>query len=104
MTTEHSLASELLAETAQIRWHDLQRFFASGHAIAVDSSLDLIEVATAITQDNATQVKQWMESGLVDAVKDQQAQVWYEADAILWAVVIKPWVLVQHKAASNTHD
>lgn len=92
---EKDLASELILETAQIRWHELQRFFASGNAIAVDESLDLIQVATEITKDNAVQVKTWMDAGLVDSVKDKQAADWYEQDALVWALVIKPWVLVQ---------
>ena len=100
MTNEQPI-SELLLETAQIRWHELQRFFASGNAIAVDASLDLIQVATEITRDNAAQIKQWMEQGLVDAVKDEQAKTWYEQDAVVWALVVKPWVLVQHKPASE---
>ena len=92
---ENNLASELVLETAQIRWHELQRFFASGNAIAVDASLDLIQVATEITNDNAAQVKLWMDTGLVDTVKDTQATQWYEQDVLVWALVIKPWVLVQ---------
>jgi len=94
---DNTLTSELLLETAQIPWRELQRFFASGNAISVDDSLDLIHVATQISNDNATQVKAWMEAGLVDAVKDSQAQTWYEQDVMLWALVIKPWVLVQYK-------
>lgn len=94
---DQQLDSELNQETAQIRWHELQRFFASGHAIAVDASLDLIYVATQITKDNAPQIKAWMDAGLVDAVKDTQAQQWFEKDALVWALVIKPWVLVQYK-------
>lgn len=94
---DQELRSELNLETAQIRWHELQRFFASGHAIAVSEALDLIDVATQITKDNAPQIKDWMAAGLVDAVTDAQAQQWYEQDALVWALVIKPWVLVQHK-------
>lgn len=94
---EKDLAAELVLETATIRWHELQRFFASGNAIAVDESLDLIYVATQISNDNAVQIKAWMDAGLVDAVKDSQAQEWYDQDAVLWALVIKPWVLVQYK-------
>lgn len=100
MNDQH-LNSELNQETAQIRWHELQRFFASGHAIAVDASLDLIHVATQITKDNAPQIKTWMEAKLVDAVTDAQAQDWYERDALVWALVIKPWVLVQYKPDNN---
>ena len=99
--TNEKLTSDLLLETAQIRWHELQRFFASGNAIAVDASLDLIQVAAEITADNDVQIKQWMEAGLVDVVKDDQAKAWYEQDAVVWALVIKPWVLVQHKPASE---
>jgi hypothetical protein len=95
------LDSQLNQETAQIRWHELQRFFASGHAIAVDASLDLIHVATQVTNDNASQIKEWMTAGLVDAVKDAQAMEWYEQDALVWALVIKPWVLVQYKPGDN---
>lgn len=95
MTNE--LEQQLNLETAQIHWRELQRFFASGNAIAVDPSLDLTHVAAEIAADNAAQLKEWMEAGLVDAVKDAQALQWYEADALVWAVVIKPWVLVQNK-------
>lgn len=91
----NEIEQQINLETAQIRWHELQRFFAGGNAIAVDASLDLTHVAAQIVADNAAQIKAWMEAGLVDAVKDTQAQIWYEQDAIVWAVVIKPWVLVQ---------
>jgi hypothetical protein len=89
------LEQHINLETAQIHWRELQRFFASGNAIAVDPELDLTHVAAQIAADNAAQLKQWMDAGLVDAVNDAQALQWYEADALVWAVVIKPWVLVQ---------
>ena len=91
----NEIEQQINLQTAQIHWHELQRFFASGNAIAVDASLDLTHVAAQIVADNAAQIKEWMDAGLVDAVKDGQAQQWYEADALVWAVVIKPWVLVQ---------
>jgi len=93
MTNE--IEQQINLETAQIHWHELQRFFASGNAIAVDPTLDLTHVAAQIVADNAAKIKEWMDAGLVDAVKDTQAQLWYEQNALVWAVVIKPWVLVQ---------
>jgi hypothetical protein len=93
MTNE--IEQHINLETAQIHWHELQRFFASGNAIAVDPTLDLTHVAAQIVADNAAKIKEWMDAGLVDAVKDTQAQLWYEQNALVWAVVIKPWVLVQ---------
>lgn len=93
MTNE--IEQQINLETAQIHWHELQRFFASGNAIAVDASLDLTHVAAQIVADNAVQIKVWMDAELVDVVKDTQAQTWYEQNSLVWAVVIKPWVLVQ---------
>jgi hypothetical protein len=93
------LQAKLNLETAQIPWKELQRFFASGTAICVAAELDLTQVASVIAQDNATQLKAWMESGQVDAVTDQQAREWYQQDAVVWALVVKPWVLVQSASA-----
>lgn len=91
----NDIEQKINLETAQIHWHELQRFFASGNAIAVDPTLDLTHVAAQIVADNAAQIKAWMDAGLVDAVKDTQAQSWYGQNTLVWAVVIKPWVLVQ---------
>lgn len=100
-TIAPEVEQEINLQTAQIRWHELQRFFAGGNAIAVDARLDLTQVAAQIVADNAAQIKSWMDAKLVDAVTDTQAQQWHESDALVWAVVIKPWVLVQ--AITTTH-
>lgn len=82
-------------ETSRIAWKELQRFFASGAAVAVSPELDLVEVAYQISEDNKAQVAQWMAAGQVGRVSDEQAKSWYEADADVWAVVVSPYVLVQ---------
>jgi hypothetical protein len=82
-------------ETSKIAWKDLQRFFAAGMAIRVGEDLDLVEVAFKVSEDNATQIGEWMAAGKFGKVSDEQAGVWFERDALLWAVVISPWVLVQ---------
>jgi hypothetical protein len=82
-------------ETAQIAWKELQRFFASGVAIRVSEDLDLVEVAYQMSQDNADRIRQWMLEDKLGKVTDEQAAAWIEADALVWAVVVSPWVLVQ---------
>lgn len=84
-------------ETAQIGWRELQPYFARGVTVAVDETLDLVDVAFQISKDNKAQVAQWLESGQISKVTDAQALAWYEADALLWAVVARPYVLVQDK-------
>lgn len=82
-------------ETSQIAWKELQRFFASGTAVYVAPDLDLVEVAYQFSMDNKALVEQWMQSGQLGLVSDRQAIDWLEADAQVWAVVVKPWILVQ---------
>jgi hypothetical protein len=82
-------------ETAKIAWQELQRFFAQGHAVAVSSELDLVEVAFQMSCDNKAQLEAWMELGHVGVVSDAQALEWLEVNALMWSVVIRPWVLVQ---------
>ena len=89
------LAAKLTAETAKIPWRELQRFFAQGRVIHVATGLDLIEVAARISGDHAEQVDAWLSAGEVSRVSDEQARGWVEADALVWAVVVRPWVLVQ---------
>ncbi len=95
MNPEDFKRASVNLETARIAWKELQRYFASGVAIHVSSDLDLVEVAFQISEDNKAQVAKWMESGQVGRVSDAQALAWYEADADVWAVVARPYVLVQ---------
>ncbi|MDO8291617.1 MAG: DUF2288 domain-containing protein [Gallionella sp.] len=82
-------------ETSKIAWKELQRFFAGGTALMVSADLDLVEVAFQISEDNAAQIQQWMVAGKMGKVTDKQAAAWFEADAMVWAVVVSPWLLVQ---------
>ena len=82
-------------ETSRIPWNELQRFFAAGVAIAVDNELDLVEVAYQFSIDNKALVEDWLKSNLIGPVSDQQASNWYNNNTDVWAVVVKPWVLVQ---------
>jgi hypothetical protein len=82
-------------ETSQIAWKELQRFFANGAAVFVASNLDLVEAAYQFSIDNKDQVALWMQSNQLALVSDQQATDWFEQDAAVWAVVVKPWILVQ---------
>ena len=82
-------------ETSQIAWKGLQRYCASSVALAVADDLDLVEVAFQMSEDNTTQIRQWMVAGKFGKVLDEQTCVWFESDALLWAVVDSPWVLAQ---------
>jgi hypothetical protein len=93
---------ELNTETAKILWKELERFFANGTTIYVSPDLDLIDVALEVCHDNKAQMEQWMAEEKVGQVSDDQAIEWLEADATVWSVVVKPWVLVQPIKGSDS--
>lgn len=91
------LRARLNGETARLQWRELQRFFASGTVIAVSDELDLVEVAVRVASDDSAAVAQWMAENRLGKASDAQASAWLEADAALWTVVVKPWILVQQE-------
>lgn len=95
MNSQDELWVELNQQTARIEWSAIQRFFAAGRAIYIDPGLDLVGCACAFARDQHEQVQSWMKNGQIAPVSDAQAREWIEVNAELWAVVIKPLVLVQ---------
>ena len=89
------LLEKLHSETAQISWLELQRFFAQGVVMYVDSSLDLVEVAMLFAKDDSSKIEGLLECKKVCAPGNDQARGWFEREALLWSVVVAPFVLVQ---------
>ena len=92
---EPSINDKINRETARIHWSELAVHFAAGHLITITSELDLITAAKAMAEDNSQQIEHWMQQGHLLKTTDAQAIEWQAKNAELWAVVIKPWVLVQ---------
>lgn len=96
-TPELSLKQKLHSETALMPWRELQRFFAKGVVIVVDSSLDLVATAMMFAEDRANDLLPHTDSGAVAAPTNDQARNWYLSDVDLWSVVVAPYVLVQEQ-------
>ena len=90
-----NVLDNILGQTSKIAWRELARFFAGGKVLVVDNSLNLVEVAAAVSSDNTQAVSQWVAVNQLAAVSDEQALDWQQKDEHLWAVVTAPWVLVQ---------
>jgi hypothetical protein len=70
--------------------------------IYVSHELDLVEVALRIAHDDKEHIARWMNEGKVAKVSDDQALSWQATNALLWASVVSPYVLVQaDKATPN---
>ncbi|MFN3582116.1 MAG: DUF2288 domain-containing protein [Pseudomonas sp.] len=92
----------ILGATAAIEWKALEPHFALGHLLTVAPELDLVAVAKAFIDDDTARVKGWMSKGKVRVATDEQAADWNQRNPdSLWAVVIRPWVLVQERATRH---
>jgi len=96
------LRANINNETSRINWNELQRFFAGGWLIYVSSHTNLLDVAVAFSLDNKNEVSKWLASGEVAKVSDEQAKFWHDENSAFWANVIKPWVLIQPVAQTDT--
>lgn len=96
-TPDEIYRAKLNLETSQIAWTELQRYFASGAVLVIAPELDLVEVGFQMSKDNAAQIKQWLEQGQLAHVSDDLARQWLARDAMVWGVVVNPWLLVQDR-------
>lgn len=90
-----SLKEKLFSETAQIKWQELQRFFAQGNLMLVAKDCNLVNVACHFAEDDRDRLLSMLDDGKVIQPSNDQARTWYEEDATLWSVVVAPFVLVQ---------
>lgn len=92
---EPDLETRLNGQTAKIRWHELQRYFARGVVREVAPGEDLIAVGKAIIDNDTERVQQWLASQVLTVPDDAQALRWVVDDPEFWALVVAPWVLIQ---------
>lgn len=95
MTEQQSTFQRLNQETAKIHWQELQRYYAGGNMVEIDNTLDLVKTGVEIVQDNKALIESLITEGKIKPVDDKRAQNWLDKNQTLWALVIKPWVLVQ---------
>ncbi|UQS15476.1 DUF2288 domain-containing protein [Pseudomonas sp. HS6] len=95
-----TLYAKLLGETASINWKELERFYAQGALLWVDADLDLIAVAEAVASDQGEKVAAWLAEDKVAKLSETRALDIFERDPQMWAVVVRPWILVQERAST----
>jgi hypothetical protein len=93
--TEDLLRAKLNAETGKISWKEIERHFARGVLIRVSGEMDLVEVAFRMATDDRATVERWLNEGDIARASEDDAAGWNARDAVFWAVVAAPWVLVQ---------
>lgn len=101
---EVDLGTRLNLETGTIGWSDLVRHFARGVVIAVESPLDLIDVAACLARDDTVMLQGWLDAARVRRASDDDARDWTAREPQFWCVVTAPWVLVQERSAEPSES
>lgn len=99
---QQDLRAHLNAETGKLEWAEVERHFARGAVVKVDSTLDLVEVATCMARDDAEAIRGWMANGTLARATEDDARAWSKRRPLFWAVVAAPWVLVQEVGGSGS--
>ena len=80
---------KLSSEVHHMTWSFLQPHAQRGALLWVDSKLDLVQVAWAISQDHLSQVETWLMEGLIHKAIDQPL-----AEALAYRfIIVQPYVL-----------
>lgn len=89
-------------ELGVICFKDLQKFFAKGIVLIAAESMDVVETALAINEDDADKVQAWVDCGNLIRANDDHARAWLVEESVFKAVTVAPWVLVQEVIVSET--
>lgn len=88
---------KLNLETAIIKWKELQLFFAQGKLLIISNTVDLIEVATVIAENDETKLGKLIEALQVQFATPDWITANVQDSSDLWAVVVSPYVVAQLK-------
>ncbi len=89
------IRDKLNTEAGKLEWHELEKFFAKGVVIRVAASLDLIDVAAAMAEDDVSSIAAWKAEGHIGPPSDDDVAAWLASKPLFWAVVVAPWVVIQ---------
>ena len=97
-----STSEQLNLETAQIKWLDLQVYFAKGKLLIIDNSIDLIKAASLIADNDTAKISELIESRKISFATIKWAKQHCTELTDFWAVVVSPYVVAQLDTSSET--
>jgi hypothetical protein len=90
------LRERLEKDLGEVEWEQLSPHLKRDALIVVDASLDLVEVAVSVSEDDSGRVGKWVAANMLVKPTKEQATRWSEEPKKLFTVLIaKPFVLMQ---------
>jgi hypothetical protein len=90
------LKTRLREDMAETDWTSLIPHAQRDSIIVVNASLDLVDVAFALAQDDVTQVEYWIRESLIHKPTADELGVWNRDPTRLFlSLIVQPFVLVR---------
>ena len=91
-----SLQEQLSKDVANISWQDLLPHAKRDAVIVVAENLNLLDVATAIAEDNTVVVQKWITNKSIFKPSAEQLTTWNQAQKTEFAtLIVQPFVIVK---------
>ena len=91
-----SIQEQLSKDVANINWQDLLPHAKRDAIIVVAESLNLLDVAIAIAEDNTVSVQQWINNKSISKPSSEQLTDWnQEMQKQFVTVIVQPFVIIQ---------
>ena len=91
-----SLNEKLAQDIAEITWQDLLPHAKRDAVIVIKEELELLEVATAIAEDNTASVQGWIGSQSISKPTAEQLTTWNQTPQKLFvALIVQPFVIIK---------
>ncbi len=89
------LADKFKDEIGTVSWSWLRPHEKRKTLFRVAPELDLVEVAIAVAEDKATQVKVWLDRGDLEQPALEKVARWERDGGLFLGVIVKPYVFFQ---------
>lgn len=96
MTEETNVRDRFEKDLAEVNWKDMRIHLQRDVIILVSDLLDLLDVATAVAEDNKDQVSLWIAAGKLTKPTKEQIDQWEnQLEKPFKMLIAQPYILAQ---------
>ena len=90
------LREQFQRDLAEVSWKDLRIHLQRDAVILVDPTLDLVDTAVAVAEDDKLQVESWLAEGLLKKPDAAQIKSWEtDLEKPFRVLIVQPFILTQ---------
>ncbi len=89
---------ELALSIDEAEWSMLRAHLERGGLILIDDTLDLVDTAVHVSNDDITPIEEWIRAGKIGKPSENQIHIWNEDSQKRFSMlIVSPYVLIQER-------